>query len=403
MAGANPSRELTAKPPDAMRPRRILHVSTTINRGGAENHLLDLVGRQVASGMDVTVAYLRGHYREMGVPTHNLALRFYGDLRPLHQLQTLIAASDFDLVHAHLPPAELYVRLALLGIGRRELPLVITKHNEERFAPIPGQRLLGRWVGRRAARVIAISEAVKRYISGSALGLDARKIQTIYYGIDAAPFARVPAAEVADLRKEWGIADGELVVGFVGRLVPQKDIATLLRGFAKFAAQFAPARLVIVGHGPLESELRQCAAEAQIAHRVVWAGFREDIHRVMNAFDIFALTSIYEGLGLVLLEAMAAARPVIGTRVGAIPEVVVDGRTGLLVEPGQPEQVATALQRLCDVEFRQQLGTEGQRQVSEAFTLEAMYRQTDDLYRTCSQRAGVTRAVAQDAIADAAM
>ena len=146
--------------------------------------------------------------------------------------------------------------------------------------------------------MIAISEAVRRYMTGPALGLDAGKFSTIYYGIDAAPFAAVRNAEIEAVRQGWGLAESALAIGFVGRLVEQKDLDTLLRAFALCAARSAQARLIIVGEGPLDARLRQRARELTISDRVVWAGFREDIAAVMGAFDIFALTSVYRGPGL---------------------------------------------------------------------------------------------------------
>ena len=358
----------------------VLHVITAIGRGGAENHLLELVRHQRASGMTVSVAYLRGtgYWRpgleNLGVEVHHLGLGFYGDLKPLRRLRRLIKGTRIDLIHAHLPPAELYCRLALFGTGRSALPLLITKHNEERFCNAPGHRALGRWVARRADRVIAISEAVKRYMAGSGLGMPAGKIETIYYGIHASAFApdggKTPRPE--------------LTIGFVGRLVPQKDIATLLRGFALFADGSVKARLVIVGEGSLMGELRQLADELGIASLVEWAGFREDIAAVMAGFDIFALTSLYEGLGLVLLEAMAAGVAVAATRVGAIPEVVVDGETGLLVEAGKPAKLAAAFQKLSDSAVRCRMGEAGRRRVNERFTLQEMWDATDALYSRCA-------------------
>lgn len=375
---------------------KVLHVITGIDRGGAENHLLDLVSHQRASGMEVVVAYLRGKgywaatLRELGVAVHDLGLKFYGDLRPLAKLRRIIKGAEFDLIHAHLPPAELYSRLALLGLG---VPLVISKHNEERFYDGPAQKVVGRWVGKRARCVIAISDAVKRFMSGAGLGLDPRKFETIHYGIDAAPFAKVPRDEVAALRDEWRIPAGALVVGFVGRLVAQKDIGTLLRGFARFSASDENARLVIVGEGALEASLRQLAEELGMAGRIVWAGFRSDIHRVMSAFDIFALTSTYEGLGLVLLEAMASQRPVVATRVGAIPEVVIDGRTGVLVGSGNPDELAAALQKLNDEALRTQLGTAGRQRVLQEFTLTKMCGQTDRVYAQSARRGKTPEAI----------
>jgi glycosyltransferase involved in cell wall biosynthesis len=375
---------------------RVLHVITGIDRGGAENHLLDLVKHQRASGVTVTVAYLRGKgywraaFEAVGADVHPLGLRFYGDLRPLLRLGRLIHSAEFDLVHAHLPPAELYSRLALLGIRRKTLPLLITKHNDERFCDAPGKKVLGRWVARRAGRLIAISDAVKGYMCGSGLGVEQRKLQTIYYGIDAARFGQSPRAPAACLRKQWGIAAEELAIGFVGRLVPQKDIGTLIRGFALFAATFAEAKLVIVGSGPLNEELRRSADELGISGRIVWAGFRDDIVTVMSAFDIFALTSIYEGFGLVLLEAMSSRLPVVATRAGAVAEVVADGETGILVGPRRPEEVAAAFHKLRDGRLRTRFGEAGRARVLREFTLNKMWQQTDALYARCV-RPGVVK------------
>ena len=367
---------------------QILHVITDIDRGGAENHLLDLVRHQRARELAVSVAYLQGagcwtdSFAELGAAVHDLGLRFYGDLRPLMKLRHVIGRASFDLVHAHLPPAELYTRLALLGISPRTLPMLITKHNEERFCELPGQRLLGRWVAARAAHVIAISDAVKRFMAGAGLGLDARKLHKIYYGIDAAKFGEGQDADARLLRHEWKIPNDALVIGFVGRLVEQKDIGTLLRGMARFAAESPKARLVIVGTGPAEAAMRRLADELRISDLIVWTGFRDDIRRVMGSFDIFALTSIYEGFGLVLLEAMASRRA--ATRVGAIPEVV--GTTGLLISPRSPDELAAAFNQLSDHSLRERLGEAGRQHVLNEFTLERMWEETDALYEQCLHR-----------------
>ena len=251
------------------------------------------------------------------------------------------------------------------------------------------KKVLGRWVARRAERLIAISDAVKRYMCGSGLGVEQRKLQTIHYGIDAARFDYLQGAQAASLRSHWGIAAEELAIGFVGRLVPQKDIGTLIRGFALFAATFAEAKLVIVGIGPLNEELRRSADELGISGRIVWVGFRDDIVTVMSAFDIFALTSIYEGFGLVLLEAMASRLPVVATRVGAITEVVVDGETGILVGPRRPEEVAAAFHKLRDGRLRTRFGEAGRARVLREFTLEKMYQATDALYERCIRRRSI--------------
>jgi len=322
----------------------------------------------------------------LGVLVHDLALRFYGDPRPLARLRKLIASSAFQLVHAHLPPAELYARLALLGISAKALPLVISKHNDCPFHALPGELLMERWVARRASTMIVISDAVRRYMTTRRVGLAPCRMETIRYGIDPTPYEQVSPQSVADLRLTWGANPNTLLVGFVGRIVPQKSLETLIGAFALFMRGTpCDAKLVIVGEGPLRSQLRECATANGVTERVVWAGFREDIPAVMGAFDIFALTSNFEGFGLVLAEAMAARRPVVATRVSAIPEVVLDRETGLLAEPGSAESVAHALTQLLNPTTRARFGAAGHERVRQNFTLERMFAATDAVYEHALQ------------------
>ncbi len=352
---------------------RVLHVITSLARGGAENHLLLLAAGQARAGHAVAVAGLKepselaGAFRACGVGAHALDLRRYGDPLPVVRLRALVRAFRPDLVHAHLPPAELYARLALMG---RRTPLVITRHNDERFAPVAGQRLLSRWCAARAARVICISGAVRRWTAGDARGpgLDGALCVVIPYALPPSPDA-VAAPDLA------GPAP---LVGTLARLVPQKGLEVLLDAFARLAS---PARLVIAGDGPLRAALERRAAALDLAGRVRLLGPRADAAAVMAALDLFVLPSRWEGFGLVLLEAMAAGRPVVASRVSAIPEVVADGETALLVPPGDAAALAAAMQALLDDPARRQaMGAAGRRRVAERFAPAAMVAATLDLY-----------------------
>jgi len=369
---------------------RILHVITTINRGGAESHLVELATGQAARGHAVAIAYLKGdgywteRLRQAGIHVARLRLSRYGDLRPLLRLRRLLREWRPDLVHAHLPPAELYARLALLGSGRRP-PLVISKHNDEPFYYWPALEGLGRWVARRARRMIVISDAVRAYMRDR-LGISDALMRTVHYGIDPRPYDAVDPQASERLRAAWGAEPGDLVIGTVARLVPQKALHVLLTAFARFAATAqCRSRLVLVGNGPLLGELQALAHQLGIGDAVVWAGFRDDIPTVMAAFDVFALTSIYEGFGLVLLEAMAAGRPVVATAVSAIPEVVADGETGLLCAVGDANAIAAAFRRLEDAALRGRLGEAGRARAREVFALDRMTDATLAIYRDCLQ------------------
>lgn len=367
---------------------RILHVITTINRGGAENHLADLVCGQLDRGAEVSVAYLKGdgYWTEKlasaGCPVVPLGLRRYGEIKPLFTLGKLLREFQPDIVHAHMPPAELYSRLAMMASGFPGC-FVISKHNDERFFSGWGQRFVGRWVLSRAKRVIAISGAVNRYVEAN-LRPQSDQVVTVHYGIDPGPYRAITPEVVSGVRAYWGIPEGAHVIGTVARFVPQKALHVLLKAYANYrASAVRDSRLVLVGRGPLEDDLKQLAVSLGIAHAVVWAGFREDIQAVMRAFDCFALTSKYEGFGLVLLEAMAAGRPVVATAVSAIPEVVADGVTGILCPAGDVESVAAALSRLAEPVLQTALGEAGAHCVEKSFSIDSMVGKTMSIYREC--------------------
>jgi glycosyltransferase involved in cell wall biosynthesis len=377
-----------AAPGGGSRPaRRVLHVITGIERGGAENHLAELAFGQVAAGWEVAVAYLKGDpywgaaLAERGVAVEPLGLRFYGDPVALARLRRLVRRFRPDVVHAHLQPAEVYARLALPGRGGPRF--VISKHNNGRF--FDGNAALAlaaaRWVGRRADAIIGISEAVRTRVVNEALAREPGRVRTVHYGVDAEPYRAPDPEGVRRLREAWGAREGTVLFGTAARMVPVKSLETLLEGFALLRRRRpdADTRLVLVGAGPLQPSLRERAGALGIGDACVWAGFREDMPRVMGALDVFALTSLSEGFGLVLIEAMAAGKPVLSTRVGATPEIVVPGRTGHLVPPREPGELARAMEACLDPAVRGAYGSAG-RERSLGFTLDRMVAATLRVY-----------------------
>lgn len=351
---------------------RVLHVITSIARGGAEHHLLMLAGGLAARGHHVAVAALKPpaelaeSFHARGVATHALGLRRYGELAPARRLRALIAAEKPDLVHAHLPPAELYARLALLG---RATTLVVTRHNDERFAPIWFQRALSRWCFSRARKGIAISAAVARWSTTDARGpgLDPARLAVIRYALEPTP----PARPAPDL-----MGDGVLLVA-IARLVPQKGLDVLLEAFAHVPP---PARLAIAGEGVLRRDLTARIARLGLGTRVKLLGARADIPAVLEAATLFVLPSRWEGFGLVLLEAMAAGRPIVATQVSAIPEVL--GEAGVLVPPDDPSALTDAITALlADAPRRAALADAGRLRLAEKFAPDTMIAATEAFYR----------------------
>lgn len=369
---------------------RILHVITTLSRGGAENQLVGLVSLQRAAGHEVKVAYmvLEGYWRRpleaMGVEVVDLRARFKADPAAAWRLRRLIFSFSPTLINAHMQPAELCARLALLGTPAGSPPLIITRHNLNPFWRLPGEGPVGRWAAGRASGIIGVSESVKALCDRNGCAAAAGKATSIHNAIDAAEFAAVDGAAIAAVRAQWGAKPGDYVVGTAARLLPLKAVDVLLRGFAGYLPRARlQAKLVIAGAGPLEYELKQLASSLKLAERVVFAGFREDMPAVMGSFDVFALASLREPFGMVVVEAMAAGKPVVATNAGGVPELVDDGATGILIPPKRPDAVTQALIRLEDASLRERLGAAGRRKAQAEYGRETMFRRTMRFYEEC--------------------
>ncbi len=364
----------------------IFHVITTLSKGGAETHLVELCHGLRSRGIELTVAFLKGDgywadaLTAMGVHTVDLRAARYADPLAVGRLRREIWKARPDILHAHMPPAELYAYIAL-RFGAT-MPLVISKHIDQfRFYDGPGEAMVERVCAGPARTVICISQAVKEYFASRWPAHLRSKLTVVRYGLRPTADCSGTIVDASALRAEWGVSDAEVLFGIAARLVEQKSIDTLLRAFARLRAKSeVPIKLAIVGLGPLEAGLRSLAVELGIADRVIWAGFRTDIPVVMRAFDVFTLSSIYEGFGLVLLEAMEASTPIVASGISAIPEIVIDGHTGLLVPPRDPEALCDAMARMLDRDRRAAMGAAGRKRLIDAFSVERMTDETMAVY-----------------------
>jgi len=295
---------------------KIVHVITTIRRGGAETQLLTLVRQQINLGYEVSIFYLKddpelepdfvsagANVKAMLVGKNFLqqALLFR---QSLHEPNTII--------HAHLPKSELIASLA-----KSNNRFLISRHNSEPFypgAPKLVSRLLSNWVSFRSFGCISISNTVKNYLIENRELLDSRNHWVVEYGFNS-NFSKLKY-------KPKVSSDIQFTIGTVARLVPQKDLPTLLKGFAIYSADNDAARLLIVGLGSEESNLKNLAEVLDISEKVNWVDRTSNVYDVMSTLNIFCLTSKYEGFGLVLLEAMQAEIPIVAANNSAIVEVL---------------------------------------------------------------------------------
>lgn len=325
---------------------RVLHLIKGLGPGGAEQLLLNQAGATDADEFDFTVAYLvswKDHLvpklEQAGWQTVCLRSDKAWDLRWVWRFRRLVKRQEVDVVHGHSPLASAFARAVVRTLQRESRPrMIYTEHNEwERHRA--WTRRVNRWTIGWEDHVIAVSQAVRASMPG---GLD---VQVLIHGIDVQAVAAQKVHRAA-VRKELGIEHDEVVVGIVANFRKEKAYDVLLDAAAQVVSENPRVRFVSVGQGPLEAEIRAQHNRLGLGDRFLILGYREDATRVMSGFDIFTLSSRYEGLPVSLMEAMALGLPVVATAVGGIPEAV-EGSGAVLVEPGDAGALANALVTDC--------------------------------------------------------
>jgi glycosyltransferase involved in cell wall biosynthesis len=374
------------EPASAARPIRVLQLITSLERGGAENHLLALLTHADRQAFDFETAVLAGEgelvpvFRQAGVRVHLVKARFRFDPLALARLSRLISDGRYDIVHSHLFRADVYAALAVAQLGERRPLLVSTRHNDDRFFLNPFVGIAHYVISSQQDLIIAISDHIARFTVSRGVRYPAR-VRRVYHGLEPT-VTQALEREGQRIRSELGVAQSEFLVGNVGRLALQKGQRHLIAAMPLLLERVPQAHLVIAGGGELEEYLRELADSFDVASRVHVLGARKDVPALMHAIDVFAMPSIWEGFGIVLLEAMAAGRPIVASRVATIPEVVVDGETGLLVAPADPLALAESLAQLAaDPALAQRLGEAGRERLRREFSIEKMVGDTETLYR----------------------
>ena len=367
----------------ARRPRVLLVAAGSSTTGGGEKHVADLVRGLPKAGFDVAVVCPGGGdlgdlARGLGLPVCNEPIDSGFSPERLRAVRAAIIAAAPDVVHAHGSRAAAFARLADPQARRRVVYTVHGIHVDR--AGSAARRIVFTGIERllrpRTARFITVchSDTVK----GARLGLlTAARAATIHNGIELPQ----SAAARGRFRAELGVGPDVPLVLSVGRFHEQKDQETLLHAWRDVARAHSGAVLAIVGSGDLENQLRAVTAADGTSGSVRLVGPRAALAEAYVDADVFALSSRWEGLPYVILEAMAHGLPVVSTGVDGIPEAVVDGVTGLLVPPRDPVALATALEQLLsDPAQRRRLGEAGRERVTAEFSLEQMVARISDVY-----------------------
>jgi glycosyltransferase involved in cell wall biosynthesis len=309
-----------------------------------------------------------------GIPVE--LIKFSGDFNPvtIFQLARFMKRERIDIVLTNMDKE---LRLGGIAAKIAGVPAVIPRRGID-------YPLKNRWRYRfaynvLATRLIANSQATKRALMRDAPWLNPERIEVIYNGIDVQPFSQL---NVSPWRSKWNIKADDLLLGFVGQLDERKGIRVLLAAFAHIKSEVPEARLVLVGCGPLREMIESEVKRQQWGDAVLLPGFLDDVPGVMHAIDVLLLPSLWEGFGIVLIEAMAAGKPAISTDTSSMPEIIIGGQTGYLVPPGDSEALARrAIEILKNPALREQFGRAARRRVAEHFTLERMIDQLENLFQ----------------------
>jgi glycosyltransferase involved in cell wall biosynthesis len=359
---------------------KVLQVVLSLNPGGTERLVVEIV-RRLRSELSMAVCCLdeAGSWGEslrredVGVT----ALRRRQGFRPRlgYAIARIAAQHRARVVHCHHYSPFVYASIARLWSPG--LRIIFTEHGRLSDAPPSARRRAANRVLSHAPReVVTVSSELKQHLVAE--GFPTHKVSVIYNGIDV---GAVPGCDMrARVRRELGVADNAIVVGTIARLDPVKDLHTLIRAVGQHEAWRAPLVLLVIGDGSERARLEAAARDTGAGSAVRFLGHREDARDLLAACDLYANSSISEGISLTILEAMAAGLPVVATRVGGTPEIV-DATCGRLVPARDPESLSGTLAALgADPVLRQSLGREARARVEQRFTLDRMVREYRDAY-----------------------
>jgi glycosyltransferase involved in cell wall biosynthesis len=368
-----------------MPPIRVAHCVHGLGLGGAQKVIASIVrGTDPATFRHFVYSCADGVHREeveQAGATVRIVARWLPKLDPLWaaRLAGAMRKDAIDLVHTHLFGDSLHGYLASRVAGRP--PVVMTLHiGLEGLNPL--QKWGYRWLLSRCARTVACSRSVQTSFDAVRPGSSAT-VPVISNGITMPSLPEASPAELGELRRQLGAEAGDLLLASVGRLAEQKGHRYLLSAVAKLVrARGVAARLMILGDGPLRTELEEQARAEGIADRVIFTGIRPDVFRVLSAVDVVVFSSLFEGLPVALLEAMAAGRCIVGTDAPGILDAVRPDREALIVPTRDADSLCEALHQVARAPgLSRRLGEAAHRRFLEEFTAAHMVGRYEALYR----------------------
>jgi len=379
-----------------MRKTKVLHIITRLDKGGsAQNTFLNLVGADkniydvtlMSGPVEEPTQDRRSQIEECGIEhifipelVRNISL--INDLKTILKIYRYLRKEKFDIVHTHTSKAGLLGRLAA-RLAR--IPIIIhTPHGHVffgYFGPIKSKIFifLEKLASPITDKIIALTNRENEdYISYRVA--DEEKSVVIYSGIELNKFIDLPLEEKQNFKKELRIPENSLIVGTLGRLVPVKGPEFLVEAAKHIISKFPDTFFMLTGDGYLRLDLEKKALDFGLKENIIFLGWRDDAAKILSVYDVFVLPSLNEGMGRVLVEAMALGKPIVASRIGGIPDLVTHGKNGFLVPPKDPEELAKYIQILLeDKEKRNKMGLAGKKMAMN-FRAENMVKKIEKLY-----------------------
>ena len=372
---------------------KVFHLITSIDNGGAENHLASLVKQQIKN-YEVFVIYLRGNsywkkkLESSGVKVIQLKLNklinIINLLLIIYKVNKLVNIHKPEIVHSHLSSMELIGSLVKF-FSKKKFKFIVTKHLDSFFLEASsGQNnliqglFLDYFIFKNADKIICISNQIKKYFLKK-IKVPNRKLRVIYYGLNESDLnkkkkSRLKSIKLQDLKKKF-------VICCIARHVKQKSLDFLIKTFHQFKKIETKSKLILVGEGPETKKLKILAKKLDVYEDIIWINYAENVLQLLKLSKVFVLPSKYEGFGLVLLEAMYAKKPIIASRVSAIPEVIKNNWNGLLIKHNDIKDFNSKLLRIKNEKIAKRLIKNSQITLKKKFNLDKMNKLINEIYK----------------------
>lgn len=374
---------------------RILHLISSMDRGGAESHLASLARIQNKKD-NVTIVYFKGNNywksnlkkEKINIIRLNLKSKFifFQLIELIFKINDILKKVRPNILHCHLSMMEL-VGAILRKVNNQKFKFIITKHLDSAFLEgSKGKKVkikgffFDKFIINTANKTICISKQVKNFFIKNT-HLPKKKFVLIYYGFDFKNFKKnrnfKSSNEFKVLKK---IPRNNFKICCVARHVNQKSLDFLIISFSKYLSENNKSNLILVGSGPETNNLMKLAKKLNISRKIIWIKFSENVRDIIEFSDTFILTSEYEGLGLVLLEAMAANKPIIASNTSAIPEVIKHNFNGFLIKHLNKKDLVQKLKLIQNKNIRNKFILNSKTVLHKKFNLKIMINKTQKYY-----------------------